>query len=98
VSKSSFLLLLFSVASLSAAAGIRSGGVRWGRSTGSVKFEAGAGMESLKDEVEELRDQIMQLPRTTRDLLDDLRKDLEYLGADARVDARMAGHYLSTLI
>lgn len=98
VSKSSFFLLLLTVASLSAVASHQSGGARWGNSSASLTYEATAGITSLHDEMVEIWDQAGQLPRRIRDLLDDLRKDITYIGSDARVDARLAARYLTGLV
>lgn len=99
VSKSSFLLLLLTVAILTATAGIQSaGGERMGNDPVSLRYETRAEIDALKDDVRGIREQALRTPGQLRDLLDDTAKDLHSLTADARVDARVAARRLATFI
>jgi hypothetical protein len=95
VSKSSFLLLLLTVASLAAAASLKAGGLRMG--SPEWRYEAHADIASLLDDYRSVCDQIARAPEeiryVTRDLLDDAR----IVSADVKVEAEHARDYVSSL-
>jgi hypothetical protein len=98
VSKSSFLLLFLLVAFLAAAAGLQSGGARWGEVRSDIRYEARADIDAVKDDVYELRAQAKSAPSQLRSLWKDASNDLRVLKADVSIEARLAAERLSTLI
>lgn len=99
VSKPSFLLLLLTVAILTATVGFQSaGGERAGNAPAALRFETRADIDTLKDDVRGVRDQALRTPGQLRNLLDETAKGFHSLTADVRVDARMAAHRLATFI
>jgi hypothetical protein len=95
VSKSSFLLLLLVLA---AAASLQSGGARLGNVGKDLRYEAGADIVSLKDDMREIRAQAETAPYDFRALWNDAIRDFKILKADVAIDARLAARRIATLI
>ena len=99
MSKSSFLLLLLTVAILTATASLQSaGGARMGNAPVSLRYEANADIDALKDDIRGIRQQAVRTPNQLRNLLDDTARGLGSLRADLTVDARLAARRLATFI
>lgn len=96
VSKSSFLLLLITVASLTAAAGVQSGGVRVGKPEWG--YEAHADLASLQDDYHSFRSEAGRAPSEIRYFIGDVVRDCRSLAADFKSEARTAGRYIASLV
>jgi hypothetical protein len=96
VSKSSFLLL--SSLAFLAAASLQSGGARSGDVGNDFRYEAGADIASLKDDMREIRAQAETAPCDFRALWNDAVRDFRILKADVAIDARLAARRIATLI
>jgi hypothetical protein len=95
VSKSSFLLLLLTVASLTAAASFNAGGLRGGKP--ELRYEANATLVSLQDDYYSLRAEAERTPHEMALFIRDLAQDCRFLAADFRVEARIAARYVTDL-
>ena len=95
VSRSSFLLLLITVASLTAAAGVQSGGLRIGKP--EIRYEAHADLASLQDDVYSFRAEAQRAPSEIQYFLSNVAQDCRFLAVDFSSEARGAGRYLASL-
>jgi hypothetical protein len=96
VSRSSFLLLLFTVASLTAAAGVQSGGGRAGKP--EWRYEAHADVASLRDDFYSFRSEAERAPSEIGYFIGDVVLDCRFLAADFRSEARIAVRYLASFL
>jgi hypothetical protein len=63
-----------------------------------IRYEAGADVASLKDDVRELGAQAKSAPNQVQGLWNDVRIDLRILEADVTIHARFAARRIATLI
>jgi hypothetical protein len=96
VSRSSFLLLLFTVVSLTAAVGVDAGGLREGKAV--WRYEAHECLLSLKDDYRGVHSEVERAPSELRFFIRDVVSNSRYLAADLKVEARMAARYVRRLV
>jgi hypothetical protein len=94
VYKSSFLF--FSVTLAAVAAGLQSGGSRWGDFTFAMKTESRADATSVSEDVRFVRAQAKVAPAVLRMLWSDVRADLKELKADATIETKIAAARLTS--
>ena len=94
VFKSSFLF--FSITLAAIAAGLQSGGTRWGDFAFAMKTESRAGAVSVTEDVRFVRAQAKVAPLVMRMLWLDVRADLKQLKADAAVETRVVAARLTS--
>jgi len=87
------LLLLVTVASLTAAVAV-AGGLREGNAV--WRHEAHESMLSLQDDYNSIRSEVERAPSELRFFTGDVVSKSRYLAVDLRVEARRAARYVST--
>ena len=92
------LFVLFSLAFLTAAVRLHSGGVRLGEVRRALRWEARADIASIREDVHTIRTEAGRAPRAIESLWIDMRRYIRTVEADAGADARKAGERISSLV